>query len=79
MKKIQILRDAKGKILAVSQLALPEEVPVSLKAGRGQKLVEMNAKAKYVAMSAASLIKQLQVDVRTTASQIKIGKIKTGK
>jgi hypothetical protein len=72
--RIEILRDAKGEIIAMSQAALSGEVPVTAEVEDGQEVVEMDVPARYIAVPAADLIKQVQEDFRAGAEMIKAKK-----
>ena len=69
---IEILRDAKGGIVATSQLALPGEVPITAEVEDGQELAELDVPARYITMPAIDLVKRLQADVEARADEVKI-------
>ncbi len=68
--RIEILRDAKGEILATWQSTLSGEVPVMAEVEDGQELVEMDVPARYLTMPPMDLIKHL----RARADEVKAGR-----
>jgi hypothetical protein len=72
--RIEILRDAKGAILATSRSALPGEVPVAAEVEAGHDLTEIDVPDRYMMMPAMDLIRQLQVEIRKTGGKAKARK-----
>jgi hypothetical protein len=46
--KVQIVRDANGKILASAEVATGKAVPVKVEAQRGQTTEEIDAPSQYI-------------------------------
>lgn len=48
MKTMQVVRDSKGKVTATAELALGDEVPVSVELEQGQNLEEIEVPDNYI-------------------------------